>query len=232
MALAMAVTLPAGAGGTDVMPLPPRPDAVVAGVEKTKTIEPTRKLNGAIEGSSDVEGPLVKRLSTVQSQQRLSAAPLRVLRQPGAPLRSQEPVLGPQAVRAPNGPWPVIILAAGEPVIGAGARKVEFDNSAFKADPDYEDKPYEQEAQVNIYGGKTAVDAQRPIVELGTPFYQVGPLGQGTNVVGQKNLVFGHLYVFGDWRTAVAYNDNGNGDEVAQIATRANLDVDLGLPSP
>ena len=54
-------------------------------------------------------------------------------------------------------------------------------------------------------------------------------LGKGTNLLGKKNLVFGHLYAFGDWRTAVAYNDNGNGDEVAQIATRANIDVDLGL---
>jgi len=131
---------------------------------------------------------------------------------------------------APEGAaWPVIILAAGEPIIGEGARKVEFDKSVFKADPDYEDKPYEREAQVEIYGGKTAVGPQRPIIELGTPFYDVGPLGQGTNVVGQKNLFFGHLYAFGDWRTAVAYNDNGNGDEVAQIATRLNLDVDLGL---
>ncbi|MGI9437977.1 MAG: hypothetical protein ACR2Q4_24615, partial [Geminicoccaceae bacterium] len=33
----------------------------------------------------------------------------------------------------------------------------------------------------------------------------------------------------GEWRTAVACNDNGNGDEGAQIATRLNLDLDLGL---
>jgi hypothetical protein len=137
--------------------------------------------------------------------------------------------LANQAVATPNGPWPIIILAAGEPIVGRGARKVEFDKDVFKPDPTYEDKPYEQAAQVDIYGGKTAVETQRPIIELGEPFYQVGPLGQGTNLLGAKNLVFGHLYVFGDWRTAVAYNDNGNGNDVAQIATRTNLDVDLGL---
>ena len=132
---------------------------------------------------------------------------------------------------APKGaPWPVIILAASsDPVVGEGARKVEFDKSVFKPDPDYEDKPYDPKAQVDIYGGKTAVDTQRPLIELGTPLYDVGPLGQGTNIVGQKNLVFGHLYAFGDWRTAVAYNDNGDGDEIGQVATRLNLDVDLGL---
>ncbi|MGI9488956.1 MAG: hypothetical protein ACR2RF_24360 [Geminicoccaceae bacterium] len=134
------------------------------------------------------------------------------------------------AVAGPKGaPWPVIILAAGEPVIGNGARKVEFDEGAFKPDPDYADKPYDPKAQVDIYGGKSAVDTQRPILEFGTPLYDVGPIDDGTNLLGQKNLVFGHLYAFGDWRTAVAYNDNGNGDEVAQIATRLNLDVDLGL---
>ena len=135
------------------------------------------------------------------------------------------------AAVAPKGAaaWPVIILAAGEPVIGEGAKKVEFDDTVFKADPDYEDRPYEIEAQLEIYGGKSAVDTQRPIVELGTPFYDVGPIGEGINLLGEKNLIFGHLYAFGDWRTAVAYNDNGNGNEVAQIATRANIDVDLGI---
>ena len=128
-----------------------------------------------------------------------------------------------------GGAWPVIILAAGEPVVGPGAKRVEFDKEVFKSDPDYEDKPYDPQAQVEIYGGKTAVDTQRPIVELGTPLYDVGPVNEGSGLTGEKNLIFGHLYAFGDWRTAVAYNDNGDGNDVAQIATRANIDVDLGL---
>jgi hypothetical protein len=136
---------------------------------------------------------------------------------------------GPSGAAAPPGSWPMIILAAYDaPETSRHARPVEFDEEAFRPDPTYQDKPYDPAAQVNIYGGKREVNSQRPVVELGTPLYEVGPLGQGTNFVGEKNLIFGHLYAFGDWRTAVAYNDNGD-NEVAQIATRANIDVDLGL---
>lgn len=107
-------------------------------------------------------------------------------------------------------------------------RAVDYDRSAFRPDPTYRDEAYSPEAQVAIYGGKTEVVAQRPLPELGRPFYTVGPLGHGTNLVGRKNLLIPHLYGFGDWRTAVAFNNNG-ADERAQIATRLNLDIDLGL---
>ena len=36
------------------------------------------------------------------------------------------------------------------------------------------------------------------------------------------------LAIYGDWRTAVAYNSN-NGKDIAQIATRLNLDVDFKI---
>ena len=36
------------------------------------------------------------------------------------------------------------------------------------------------------------------------------------------------LAIYGDWRTAVAYNNN-NGKDIAQIATRLNLDVDFKI---
>lgn len=107
-------------------------------------------------------------------------------------------------------------------------KAVVYDRSAFRSDPAYASEDYDPEAQVLIYGGKTKVEAQRPIPELGRPFYQVGPLGHGLNLAGRKNLLFPHFYGFGDWRTAVAFNDNG-ADERGQIATRLNLDIDLGL---
>ena len=109
-----------------------------------------------------------------------------------------------------------------------GVRVVDYDRSAFRSDPIYSDDPYEADAQVAIYGGKTEVVSQRPIPEIGRPFYAVGPIGHGYDVIGRKNLLIPHLYGFGDWRTAVAFNNNG-ADERAQIATRLNLDVDLGL---
>ncbi len=232
MTLVMSAALAAEREGTSEMPLPPRPDAVLSdsskadeGVEIVRLArQPLVKRNAP---ASLATAP-TSRLDPTWRRQQARPAPVMILRRPGAPVRSEQlPLI--QAVGPERGPWPMIILAAGEPIVGDGARKAEFDKGVFKADPTYEDKPYEQEAQVEIYGGKTAVDVQRPIVELGTPFYTVGPLAEGTNLLGAKNLVFGHLYAFGDWRTAVAYNDNGNGDEVAQIATRVNLDVDLGL---
>jgi len=36
------------------------------------------------------------------------------------------------------------------------------------------------------------------------------------------------LAVYGDWRTAVAFNQN-NGNDIAQIATRVNIDVDFKI---
>ena len=107
-------------------------------------------------------------------------------------------------------------------------RAVAYDRAAFRSDPVYASEGYDPEDQVLIYGGKTEVVTQRPVPELGRPFYQVGPLGHGLNLAGRKNLLFPHFYGFGDWRTAVAFNDNG-ADENAQIATRLNLDLDLGL---
>ena len=227
MALVMAAAPSARAGGAENLPLPPRPDAAnhddragEAAIEFAQ--KPAAK-------SSEVAGALPKRRASTWHRQTKAPSPAVILDRSGTPLPPNRSAFAQQAVATPNGPWPIIILAASEPIIGRGTRKVEFDDGVFKPDPDYADKPYERDAQVDIYGGKTAVDPQRPIIELGEPFYQVGPLGQGTNLFGRKNLVFGHLYAFGDWRTAVAYNNNGNGDEVAQVATRLNLDVDLGL---
>jgi len=270
MTLVMSAALAADGVGSDIMPLPPRPDTAAVDVvgetedgAKALSVSEAGETLGRNEKAVEVAAISQSEAGGWRTQQTppqpkvilsrpgvpLASGPFRQLRGPlqqaRGPLRqirgplqqglgprrqARGPLLQGQQIAGPsNGAWPMIILAAGEPVLGQGARKVEFDNTVFKSDPAYEDKPYEQEAQIEIYGGKTAVDPQRPIVELGEPFYDVGPLGEGTNVLGGKNLVFGHLFVFGDWRTAVAYNDNGNGLEVGQIATRANLDVDLGL---
>ncbi|MEZ5933800.1 MAG: hypothetical protein R3F54_17980 [Alphaproteobacteria bacterium] len=220
----MSAALAAERVGSETMPLPPRPDVVAEESGATDAAAPApQRMDKAVTVRPHAER------DAKWHRQQTRMVPTVILGRLGAPLRRAPAASAQQAVMSPSGPWPVIILAAGEPVMSRGARQVEFDGEAFKSDPSYEDKPYQQDAQVDIYGGKTAVDAQRPLIELGEPFYKVGPLGQGTNLLGKKNLVFGHLYAFGDWRTAVAYNDNGNGLEVGQIATRLNLDVDLGL---
>ena len=108
------------------------------------------------------------------------------------------------------------------PKMDSFAKPVEYDKKYFKSDPVYPDKPYDVDAQVQIYGGKKAVPTARPWLELGHPLYDEGPFGAGYNLIGRKNLVRPQLTLFGDFRTAVAYNDNGNA-EVGQIATRLNF---------
>lgn len=108
------------------------------------------------------------------------------------------------------------------------AKPVEHDTNVFGPNPSYEDKPYDAQEQIKIYGGKTAIDAPRPLIELGRPIYTEGVYGEGINLIGQKNLLFPAFNIAGDWRTAVAFNDNG-AKEVGQVATRLNLEIDMKL---
>lgn len=115
-----------------------------------------------------------------------------------------------------------------EPVIPDDAEKVEHTNDVFGSDPTYEDKPYSPEAQYEIYGAKQDSPTPRPLLEIGRPIYTDGPFQQGIDVVGRKNLLFPSLSIFGDWQTAVEYNDNG-ADERGHIATTLNLNVNFQL---
>lgn len=135
---------------------------------------------------------------------------------------------------------PAIAFAAdtgpAEPQMSDGATPVPTDTSIFGPDPDYEDKPYDPEAQRLIYGGKSDVGNARPPLELGRPLYVDGPFHpgggpeDGYTFLGEKNRVFPHIILYGDSRTAVAFNDNG-ANEVGQLATRLNLDLDVKITS-
>ncbi|HEX4410706.1 MAG TPA: hypothetical protein VH206_18200 [Xanthobacteraceae bacterium] len=103
-------------------------------------------------------------------------------------------------------------------------------NGAFAPDPHY-GSTYEPTQQIEIYGGKHQVNEQRPIVEIGQPLYIEGPLTPFYNDVGRKNLVQPAFSIFGDWRSAVSYVNNGKNKEVGGIATRLNLETDLQLTS-
>ena len=108
------------------------------------------------------------------------------------------------------------------------ARPIGHDSNVFGPDPSYNGKSYDAEGQLRIYGGKTGVDAPRPMVELGRPIYREGPFHAGINLIGEKNLLFPGFNISGDWRSAVAFNDNGD-SETGQIATRLNLELDFKL---
>jgi len=58
----------------------------------------------------------------------------------------------------------------------------------------------------------------------------LGPIEQPGTFFGQLNPTAHQFSVFGDWRTAVAFNDNGD-VEIGQIATRLNLDFDYQITS-
>ncbi len=123
---------------------------------------------------------------------------------------------------------PVIAAEGGEhkaPSMSDQAEMVEHDENLFRSDPDYADKPYDHAAQLEIYGGKSAVENPRPMLELGRRIYEDGPLQGTTSSWGEKNPVQHQFAIYGDWRTAYGYNDNG-GTELGQLATRLNLDID------
>jgi hypothetical protein len=125
-------------------------------------------------------------------------------------------------------PW----LCAGDdsqsPAMSPEASQVPHDRSVFGSDPVYQDSPYDPAAQLEIYGGKHAVESQRPL-ELGRQLYTAGPYDEGLQLgLGERNRFYPHLILYGDWRTGVAYNDTGE-REVSRAATRLNLDIDLKL---
>ena len=97
----------------------------------------------------------------------------------------------------------------------------------FRPDPLYEAK-YDPKAQVDIYGAKVEVDPPRPLLELGRPQYTSGMYDESSTLLGALNPLLPGLSIYGDWRTAVAYNRN-NGKDIPQIATRLNLDVDFKI---
>jgi hypothetical protein len=106
-------------------------------------------------------------------------------------------------------------------------RKVDDREDLFKPGPQY-DKSYNSKAQIDIYGTKTEVEAPRPLLELGREQYTSGAYDKSSTIFGDLNPLLPGLSIYGDWRTAMAYNSN-KGKDIALIATRLNLDVDLKI---
>jgi hypothetical protein len=98
---------------------------------------------------------------------------------------------------------------------------------AFAPDP-VNTQPYDFQRQLDIYGAKHLNPTARPLLELGRELYGPGQFRPGLNLLGEKNLLFPQLLLYGDLRTAVAWNDNG-ATEKAVAAAKLNLDLDLKL---
>lgn len=114
------------------------------------------------------------------------------------------------------------------PAMSPEARPLPYDPRGFAPDPGYADKPYDIDEQLRIYGGKRAVPDPRPMLELGRPMYRSGPLQPGGSALGRKNPTAAAFSIYGDWRSALARNNNGGGP-VDVLATRLNLDMDWKL---
>lgn len=116
----------------------------------------------------------------------------------------------------------------GAPAMDPAARPIPVEKNLFGPDPVYGPQEYDAQAQIDIYGGKYAVNGPRPLLEIGRALYGSGALGTGIPLLGDMNRFFPQVLLFGDWRTAVAFNDLGK-DKIAVAATQLNLNLDVKL---
>lgn len=114
------------------------------------------------------------------------------------------------------------------PVTDKRAWLVPTPEHDFSADAIDQSQGYDPESQISVYSDKTLNANQRPLVELGRPWYQLGQLPEPMTFLGEHNPVVPQFTVYGDFRTAVASNTkNGANDTV--WAFQWNLNVDLKI---
>ena len=118
--------------------------------------------------------------------------------------------------------------AGGPRQMSPEAKPVTHAEGGFAPDPSYENKPYSEQDQLKIYGGKYQVPNPRPMLELGRPMYASGPLAASGHGFGAKNPTDQAFSIYGDWRTAFARNSDGT-RSFNMLATRLNLDLDWKL---
>ena len=128
------------------------------------------------------------------------------------------------------GALPLSFAADSKVDMDALAKPTRYDPTLFRPTPELRDHPYSVGQQLDIYGGKRKNEEPFYPILFGRRMYGTGPLGEGINIFGAKNLAFPRLMGFGDWRTAYAFNEDAV-DRKGEVATRLNLDLDLQLTS-
>jgi len=103
-----------------------------------------------------------------------------------------------------------------------------YDTGDFSPDPYYGQFGWNAQGELGVYGGKYLNPVQRPAFEWGIPFYEKGMLPRGGTFLGETNLILPKFSVFGDYRSAIAYNRNV-GSEQTVWANRLNLDIDFWI---
>lgn len=103
--------------------------------------------------------------------------------------------------------------------------KAPYRATAFKPDPFYDNREYDERSQLGIYGDKSPVDTPRALLELGYPIYQKGPIPEASYWLGKNNPVTSQFSVYGDLRfSAVSL-----GESDSTISADMNLEVDWKL---
>ncbi len=115
------------------------------------------------------------------------------------------------------------------PCIDRRAQLSPYSTTDFSPDPFY-DQPYDTCAELGVYGDKHLNPTQRPLVELGMPLYDTGPVPPPSLEFGPTNPSLPRFYLYGDYRVAAAYNDPGTSVNPI-IADRINLEGDLWMTS-
>ena len=87
---------------------------------------------------------------------------------------------------------------------------------------------FDPAAEMNVYQGKQLFATQRPLIELGRPWYPLGELSPSQSFLGFHNPVNPQFIVFGDSRLGVASNKNASHSS-SLIAWQTNLFFDLKL---
>lgn len=199
-------------------------------LQSNSTVPPVNSQVASLEFNSESSG---------NQQAQLASAKLPAAKPPAAKPAAKPPVKG-------GGPKPVTqgttdFKLAGQPELGAhfkddtpvtdrSAWQIEVFEGDFSPDAIDPNQTYDPYSEMQVYEGKQLNANQRPLVELGRPWYQLGQLSPGSSIFGAHNNVVPQFIVHGDYRTAVASNTN-NGDNVSQIAFELNLNLDLRLTS-
>lgn len=186
--------------------------------------------------SASLQTPLLQGLppvaeSKTEVAQEILPAPLPTITTPDAPTRPQSPPLpvpktGLEALERSFSSAP----APAQAQLGCGAHAVPYFAEDFGDDPICYELPYDPQGALSPYDGKTPIPTQRPWLELGRPFYDWGQFAPSSRIFGDTNLAAPQVLLYGDFRSAMASNNNGRPRENL-IASRLNLELDAKLTS-
>lgn len=110
------------------------------------------------------------------------------------------------------------------------AHSAPYSSGDFSPDPFAGHWPYDPHSELSVYGSKYLNPTQRPLVELGFPLYDTGPVPPPGDQCGPTNPTLPRFYLYGDYRAGAAYIAQ-NGADKGVIANRLNLEWDLWLTS-